>query len=287
MPPFAGEALSRLAHQHPLICVQANGDKGTYKISDFLSRRQFHSLALYHDLYRRIGAEDQIAFGLPGPIVIGVALNRGRGQFSERDRAMLDLLAPHLTRARDRIVERAQSGALIAILDQARRLAGTEVIALGRDDKVTAASGGAFPLLRTYFGDAGGTDLPAALVDWLEGSTHGEPIPGRVPLTVTSERGRLTVREAPVRGLDGVVLALEEQRAVTVDSLRSLGLTPRQCEVLALLVAGMGTAQIAEALVISPVTVRKHFEHLYERLGVHSRAEAIAVAQRSAAAQPL
>lgn len=37
-----------------------------------------HSLELYHELYRRIGAEDQIAFGLPGPMVIGIAMNRSR-----------------------------------------------------------------------------------------------------------------------------------------------------------------------------------------------------------------
>jgi hypothetical protein len=43
-PPleFAGEALSRLAHQHPLIMAQAGGDDGTRRISDFLSNREFH-----------------------------------------------------------------------------------------------------------------------------------------------------------------------------------------------------------------------------------------------------
>jgi DNA-binding CsgD family transcriptional regulator len=36
--------------------------------------------------------------------------------------------------------------------------------------------------------------------------------------------------------------------------------------------------EIALALFISPRTVRKHLEHIYERLGAHSRAAAISVA---------
>ena len=86
--------LARLAHQHPLIAVQLNGDNATYKISDFLSARQFRALELYAVLYSQIGAEDQIAFGLDGPMVIGIAMNRDRRSFSERDRAMMELLRP-------------------------------------------------------------------------------------------------------------------------------------------------------------------------------------------------
>ncbi len=54
--PFAGEVLSRLAHQHPLIAVQANGDDRAYKISDFLSRRQYHSL---EHIYARLGVHNR------------------------------------------------------------------------------------------------------------------------------------------------------------------------------------------------------------------------------------
>ena len=59
VPGPVNAELARLAHQHPLICVQMNGDNGTYKISDFLSTREFHSLELYEQIYSRIGAEDR------------------------------------------------------------------------------------------------------------------------------------------------------------------------------------------------------------------------------------
>jgi len=47
-------------------------------------------------------------------------------------------------------------------------------------------------------------------------------------------------------------------------------LTPREWEVLALAAGGLSYAAIAEQLVISVGTVRKHMEHVRERLGVHS-----------------
>jgi DNA-binding NarL/FixJ family response regulator len=57
-------------------------------------------------------------------------------------------------------------------------------------------------------------------------------------------------------------------------------LTAREREVLALLGDGSSQADIAERLVISPKTVAAHIEHILRKLGVHSRAQAVAVAYR-------
>jgi DNA-binding NarL/FixJ family response regulator len=54
------------------------------------------------------------------------------------------------------------------------------------------------------------------------------------------------------------------------------GLTPREREVLDHLVAGETVRQIAEALFVSPTTVAFHVRQIYEKLHVHSRAEAVA-----------
>ena len=56
-------------------------------------------------------------------------------------------------------------------------------------------------------------------------------------------------------------------------------LTPREWEVIDLLDAGRSTEEIADALVLSPETVRSHVKHILRKLGAHSRAEAVAVAQ--------
>ena len=57
-------------------------------------------------------------------------------------------------------------------------------------------------------------------------------------------------------------------------------LTTREQEVLELLAAGKGQREIASALVISPKTCAKHIERILEKLDVHSRAQAVAVAYR-------
>lgn len=58
-------------------------------------------------------------------------------------------------------------------------------------------------------------------------------------------------------------------------------LTRREAEVLRLLASGCAQPEIAEQLVISSSTVASHIEHILGKLGVHSRAEAVAAAHRS------
>jgi PAS domain S-box-containing protein len=57
-------------------------------------------------------------------------------------------------------------------------------------------------------------------------------------------------------------------------------LTPRQNEVLRLLQDGRSTQQIAGDLHVSVATARNHIRHLLRTLGVHSRLEAVAFANR-------
>jgi DNA-binding NarL/FixJ family response regulator len=57
-------------------------------------------------------------------------------------------------------------------------------------------------------------------------------------------------------------------------------LTPREREVLRLLAAGLAADDIAKELFISKKTVGTHLEHIFTKLGVRSRAQAIAVAYR-------
>ncbi|MGY1754311.1 helix-turn-helix transcriptional regulator [Blastococcus sp. SYSU D01042] len=56
----------------------------------------------------------------------------------------------------------------------------------------------------------------------------------------------------------------------------ALPLSPREWEVLGLAGTGASTVEIADALWISVGTVRKHMEHIREKLGVHTIAAAAA-----------
>ncbi len=67
------------------------------------------------------------------------------------------------------------------------------------------------------------------------------------------------------------------------DKLRArLGLTEREAEVLLWISYGKSNADISDVLEISPRTVQKHLERIYEKLGVETRAAAAAIAIRSA-----
>lgn len=57
-------------------------------------------------------------------------------------------------------------------------------------------------------------------------------------------------------------------------------LTRRELQVLRRLAAGSNTDDIASELHISPTTVRNHVSHCLDKLGVHSRVEAIGLAHR-------
>jgi DNA-binding NarL/FixJ family response regulator len=59
-------------------------------------------------------------------------------------------------------------------------------------------------------------------------------------------------------------------------------LTPREREVLALLADGLNAREIAARLFLSPKTVESHCENILRKLGVRTRAQAVALAFRDA-----
>ena len=54
-------------------------------------------------------------------------------------------------------------------------------------------------------------------------------------------------------------------------------LTPRETAVLGRVAQGDTNLQIANALFVSPTTVRRHLEHIFEKLEVRNRAAAASV----------
>ena len=54
---------------------------------------------------------------------------------------------------------------------------------------------------------------------------------------------------------------------------------------IALVADGLRNSEIAERLWVSPATVRKHLENIYDKLGVHTRTAAVAQFQRTSQGQ--
>ncbi len=101
--PESAAAFAAHAGENPLVAHQhATGDLSPVRLSDFITSRQFRRRPIYDLVYRGLGIESQLAFGVlgaPGQVV-GIALNRGRHDFSERDAALLALLRPLLDQIR-------------------------------------------------------------------------------------------------------------------------------------------------------------------------------------------
>lgn len=77
-----------------------------------------------------------------------------------------------------------------------------------------------------------------------------------------------------------LLMLLQPQLAALADARQRqrnvVPLTDRHREVLRHLGAGLSTEEIARQMFVSPTTVRKHIENIFARLGVSSRAAAVA-----------
>jgi DNA-binding CsgD family transcriptional regulator len=242
--PGMVEAYQEHMGQHPLIGhYRATRDGRALKIADFLSLREFRQLPLYRDFYRLAGVSRQLAVTVPGRpgVIIGLAVSRAGRDFSERDRAALDFLRLHLIRAYASAAALTAAGLDVRTLSEtaAGGCDGTAVIAA--DGRLSYLSDRARDLLSRYLGPAepGGL-LPGPLRLW---------------------RAAALARSDPAGPAPAVL---------------GLGLTQREAEVIRLAAEGRTNREIADLLGISPLTVRKHLEHAYPKLGVGNRTAAAA-----------
>jgi DNA-binding CsgD family transcriptional regulator len=170
IPADVHEAGDRFAAQYPL-CPDYGREWRALKLSDFLTRRERRKLEFYWYVWKPLGIDDSLRVWLPAPAGRSreIYLERGKRDFTERDRSVLELLRPSLIR--------------IQAAAQVRR--------------------------------------------------HGK------------------------------------QAAVSV-------LTKREREILGWIARGKTSREIAAILVVSPHTVRKHTEHILEKLNVSTRSAAVA-----------
>lgn len=72
-----------------------------------------------------------------------------------------------------------------------------------------------------------------------------------------------------------------EEKGGNVESPEDFNLTKRETEILEKIANGLNYNQIADQLYISARTTRKHIENIYEKLHVHSKLEAVKIAQKN------
>jgi FixJ family two-component response regulator len=120
---------------------------------------------------------------------------------------------------------------------------------------------------------------------------------GDIPMTVRAMKGgAMEFLTKPVRGqdlLDVVQKAiardreLRHERADLAETCRRFdSLTPRETEVLNLVVAGLLNKQIADELGTSELTVKTHRAHVMEKTGADSLAHLVRMAERLKNSRP-
>src|SRR5689334_12367530 len=117
-------------------------------------------------------------------------------------------------------------------------------------------------------------DVRTALAEALRSSPDFEVVAVGAAVADVSADAELVIVARDGRG--GSQIA----RAVGHETASAPVLTPREREILALLADGLGNKQIAARLGISTNTVKTHLELLFDKIGVSSRAEAVATGVR-------
>ncbi len=142
-----------------------------------------------------------------------------------------------------------------------RELPGTAIVML----TVSADAGDLFDALRAgasgyLLKDSDPSRLPHALRGVLEGEAA-------LPRTLTAR----LIEEFRERG---------RRRRLRLGRRRTVELTPREWDVLELLNERRSTAEMAERLSVSPVTVRRHISEILRKLRVPDRASALRLLER-------
>lgn len=139
------------------------------------------------------------------------------------------------------------------------------VTVFDRDDKIfEAIKAGASGYLMK---DEKPSRIVAAIEEAIEG---GAPMSPTIALkTLQMLRQKVVVGEKIVRNIE------------TVSSPESFNLSKREFEILEKIAEGITYQQIGDKLFISAKTVRKHIEHIYEKLQVHSKFDAVKVGQQN------
>lgn len=157
-------------------------------------------------------------------------------------------------------------------------VAGLGVVVLDGQGRVAWRSPQAARWLEEAFADQ---PFPMeAAGDWLAGA-HQPDQAGHQDLALALADGRqLLARHMGASGLGEsmVLLSHEAPQAPATRRLQQVALTPRETEVLSWLSKGKTNRDIADILGMSPRTVNKHLEHIFEKLGVETRTAAAAVA---------
>lgn len=174
-----------------------------------------------------------------------------------------------------RLATHVRNARAVRLAREAIDVGGHGVLVIDAQMRVAWRSPQAASWLRELFpGPAEG--LPQDWLAWLSAGVSAEH-------SSTGANGQvLLLRNLGPVGL-GEQMLLMQRRAepsAAANRLSTASLTPREAEVLSWVAKGKTNRDVGDILGMSPRTVNKHLEHVFEKLGVETRAAAAALASR-------
>ena len=193
---------------------------------------------------------------------------------------LVEQLTPHLSQRRRKIRTETRMEQNSILLEHALNLFNLGLVILTVHAKIRLATRFAIQQLENYFGqqDVDSNDLPEVLRTWINQQQlalrrKDESNLRADPLVVKHREKHLIIRI--VFDVNQILLLFQEQPVITKSSSGSCGgLTSREDQVLHWVTQGKTNKEIGVILEVSPRTVQKHLEHIYQKLGVTCRTAA-------------
>jgi DNA-binding NarL/FixJ family response regulator len=174
-----------------------------------------------------------------------------------------------------RLATHVRNARAVRLAREAIDVGGHGVLVIDAQMRVAWRSPQAATWLRELFPDRA-DGLPKDWLAWLAAGVSPEH-------SSTGANGQvLLLRNLGPVGL-GEQMLLMQRRAepsAAANRLSTAALTPREAEVLSWVAKGKTNRDVGDILGMSPRTVNKHLEHVFEKLGVETRAAAAALASR-------
>lgn len=270
------EIFNRFVHQHPLIRdIIGSKIQRAVKITDYLSQSEYERLDLFNEYYRVPGLNRQMGLALPvaSDFTFSCTVHRWGEDYTERDRLILTLLAPHLGNC----INNSLASERLNLTTEAHSAG---VVAVDPSGKTHFVNEFAREFFEKYFAGEKTADnsLPENLWNWTkrqDSANKKEFELPPLPFKIKNAGGELTVRLISNNAIREKTLLLEEKKSLCPKALEQLNITRREAEILFWIARGKTDIEIGILLFISPRTVHKHAENIYVKLGVETRTAAM------------
>lgn len=260
---FAGP-FAAFYHQHPnWRAFWQSLRPDARQLLEVSTAKQAASLPIFHEVFKPLKIGNLLGVPMPGSSMFVVSAIRDVPRlFSARDGLVLEVLGHHLAAAA-RTIRRTTA----SVVDYTGLV---EFMALDPLGKVVGESAGTRSMLQRFFPSPPPPgDLPAVARAWLFHSPL-EPV-----LCVVRDGYTLEIRRFDPRVRPGYCLILYEHELT--ESWSTLPeLTQREAEIVRWVAEGKTNPEIASILGISALTVKKHLEHVFDKLGASTRTALVA-----------